>query len=336
MKISEAREVITIVAQEKIKVAIMIEGSMGVGKSFMVKEIAETLGLEYIDLRLAQQEPGDLIGIPRVRDGKTVWGAPEWWPENNHGGILCLEELNRAPTDVRQAIFQLVTEWRLHTHVLPESWIIVSCINPEIGEYQVESLDPAMVRRFCWIKLTLDVKEWLVWADRTNLNQDFIDFISLNQSLLSITEDWELSTKPTPASYEMLDRLYLRVPENLRFEISQGCIGREAAVALSKYIKGELEPFVKGPEVLNHYSDYREKIGQQPNDAMYATILSLVVSCENGITEDQADNLATFLMEVGREQAVAVIKYLEKNLDVQSKLVRRENLRDMIKRIETE
>ena len=44
------------------------------------KEAAKELGIACIDLRLAQQEVGDLTGLPRRDCKHTVWSRPEWWP----------------------------------------------------------------------------------------------------------------------------------------------------------------------------------------------------------------------------------------------------------------
>ena len=95
-----------------------------------------------------------------------MYARPEWFPdESQPKGILFLDELNRAPVDVRQAVFQLVKEKTMHTHKLPEGWFIVSAINPDNTGYQVETLDKAMLRRFCQIKVTKDADIWLSWKD---------------------------------------------------------------------------------------------------------------------------------------------------------------------------
>jgi len=42
----------------------MLAGSPGVGKSSIMRQVAEELNLEYIDIRLAQSDPLDLVGLP--------------------------------------------------------------------------------------------------------------------------------------------------------------------------------------------------------------------------------------------------------------------------------
>ena len=151
MQIKQVQEFIGNVSDKELNIPILLLGSTGIGKSYQLKELAQQKDIEFIDLRLATQEVTDLIGIPRSEKGKTHWEKPNWFPEEGTRGILALEEVNRAPEDVRQAIFQLLTEWQLHTHKLPKSWIIVSLINPDNGAYHVNQLDPAFKRRFCQV-----------------------------------------------------------------------------------------------------------------------------------------------------------------------------------------
>ena len=48
-------------------VAISLEASAGIGKTSIVKQIAEERGMTFVKLNMAQlEEPGDLIGFPIV------------------------------------------------------------------------------------------------------------------------------------------------------------------------------------------------------------------------------------------------------------------------------
>ena len=67
----------------------------GVGKSYIVKQIADEKGVEFIDLRLALMDPTDLKGIP-FYDKEThtaLWASPAFLPREGEG-ILFLDELN--------------------------------------------------------------------------------------------------------------------------------------------------------------------------------------------------------------------------------------------------
>ncbi len=74
---------------------IMIEGPPGIGKSSVVYQVADRLGLKVIDLRLGQIPPSDIRGLPMVKDGISMYACPEWLPKDGNG-ILFLDELTNA------------------------------------------------------------------------------------------------------------------------------------------------------------------------------------------------------------------------------------------------
>lgn len=333
MRIPDAKEFIKKVASANCKVPVMMMGSMGIGKSQIVDQAAreltydkvvggrkETVPFEFIDLRLAQQEPGDLIGIPRVNPstGFTEWAKPAWWPKEGTKGILFLDELNRAPTDVRQAVFQLVKEHRLHTHQLPDGWMCVSAVNPDNNNYQVETLDPAMLRRFCVIKVTADVESWLKWAHASGkVDSSVTGFIAAHRKLLGVDEEFSIDTKPTPDQWAMLDRIRKSgaIDQHIEIEVFTGLVGNEAAIAFRKFLDTNYKRPVTGEEILNNYHDkpaLRKKAKEQRNDENHQTMLDLtaLMSSIKKPTQQQVDNLAAYIKDVTPEIQTSVVHRL--------------------------
>lgn len=329
MYVSEAKEFIKRIAENKIKISVMMHGSMGIGKSWLVKQIGEELGYdsdtEIVDLRLAQMEPADLIGIPRSRDGRTVWDRPEWLPdaEKHPRGILFLDELNRAPQDVRQAVFQLVNEWKLHTHSLPDGWSIVSAINPENStlNYQVEALDPAMLRRFVNIKVSPDRDTWLKWATgEGNIDKTLTGFISSHGELLFSKDDFKVEGNPSPDQYRMIDTLLKAgiVEPRHQMEIFTGLIGVNAATSLVRFIDRNYSRPASGQDVIERYSGdkaLRKKVKDQNKkaDEMHSTITELVAELDNRKPSKKGlENLVEFIEDVSAEHKATVVHKMPK------------------------
>ena len=317
MKPEQAKELIKLMVQKNVSVPLLLVGPMGVGKSWVPKEAAEDLGIACIDLRLAQQEVGDLTGLPR-RDGKrTVWSKPEWWPEDpNSKGILFLDELNRAPLDVLQAVFQLVGEWKLHTHVLPSRWSIVSAINPDNGSYQVDPLDIAMLRRFCQVKVVPTPGGWIKWAKQYGIDQRIIQFIKSNGKMLSVKEEFSVEARPTPEGYRLVNALLSAkaIPPRLEQEVISGLIGPEAAAALiAHFVLGEKE-FVSGHDILSRYRDVKAKLLAQSNDELYQSVESLVdllIANSRDLTDKQLNNLTACLKDLPDEWKMTLLSGIE-------------------------
>ncbi len=145
--------------------AVLLEGPTGIGKSELVKQVAEELGIGFAVLDLSLLEPPDLVGLPILTDDRTRYAVPSSLPTGG-AGILLLEELNRADRTVQQPALQLLTARQLHEYELPRGWVPFAAINPEDGEYQVTPLDPALRCRFLQLKVRSDIGSWRVWAER--------------------------------------------------------------------------------------------------------------------------------------------------------------------------
>lgn len=90
----------------------MLAGSPGCGKSAIVKEIAHEYGLKVIDVRLAQADPTDLLGLPMFNKdtGKASYAplgtfpiAGDEIPPGFNGWLVFLDEFSSAPKAVQAA-----------------------------------------------------------------------------------------------------------------------------------------------------------------------------------------------------------------------------------------
>jgi|GEM_PF-733783 len=149
--------------------AVLLEGPTGIGKSELVKQVADDLGIECAVLDLSLLEPPDLVGLPIIEAGRTRYATPSSLPTSG-AGLLLLEELNRADRTVQQPALQLLTARKLHEYELPPGWVPFAAINPEDGEYQVTPLDPALRGRFLQLKVRADIRAWRAWAEQNQLH----------------------------------------------------------------------------------------------------------------------------------------------------------------------
>lgn len=348
MWLNDAKDLIKRAARAQAPHPILLVGQMGIGKTQIVEQVANELAGElgnfdsqtldlsnpediekvrnafgFVDLRLATQEPADLVGFPTLLDKvskvfkkayKVLSHAqPEWFPEEGTRGILFLDELNRAPTDVRQAIFQVVKERRLHTHRLPKGWFIVAAINPDNGQYQVETLDKAMFRRFCVIKVRTNEDIWLRWGvskDQTGkprVNEKITGFIAQHPDMLVKDEQIELELEHTPDQYKMLgDYMDLDViPQDPKMfeEVAIGFLGNVAAVSLIKWITEEYKRPVRGLDVLERFEEVEGKLLKQsiPEWNVTLTEMSAEMFANDHPTDDRVGNIVKFLQKAPGE-----------------------------------
>jgi len=258
----------------------LLIGEMGMGKTAVLKQIAKKRKIKLIMLRVAQMEPGDLIGLPD-RDAatkSTVWFRPEWWPGATEPAIIFLDEMNRAPIDVRQALFQLTEEHRLHTHILdPKIHKIVAAINPDNGKYQVEAMDPAQYGRFGLVmETTFDVEVWSAWAYRpeANVMKEVIGFANAQPKLLGGDNIKPGEPSPTARGLEQVSNL-IKIfgigHKRLPIHISK-VMGSSWASGFMRYCKETYERPVSGEELAKHYAKVKDKFSKQKTEEQIASI----------------------------------------------------------------
>ena len=165
MKIKAGTEVIDLIAlAHRSNQPVLMEGPHGVGKSQLVEQAARKLGIDFIVRDLSLMEPPDLIGLPTMKNGVTVYAPPAFLPSGGRG-ILVFEELNRSEKYMMSPCLQLLTARCLNDYRLPDGWLPAAAINPAGGAYDTRELDPALLSRFMRIEVAADVPSWLKWAD---------------------------------------------------------------------------------------------------------------------------------------------------------------------------
>jgi hypothetical protein len=163
--------------------AVLLEGPTGIGKSELVRKVADKLGIGTVVLDLSLLEPPDLVGLPIIADGRTTYAPPRVLPQDG-AGILMLEELNRAERYIQQPALQLLTARRLHEYELPPGWVCFAAINPETSDYQVTPLDRALRARFLTLAVRADRSAWLAWAQTSGVHPAIVALAQQHERIL--------------------------------------------------------------------------------------------------------------------------------------------------------
>lgn len=158
--------------RKKANLPIFVYGAPGIGKTEIVGQAAQDLGVDFITMDLQFFAPEDFIGIPQVVDGRTYGNPPIWLPETNgengKGGILFFDEMNRANKRVLDSLMNFVQQGRISEsprHYLADKWVIVAAGNrPQ--EATVTEFDFALADRFDVVNFEPDPEEWAAWAKK--------------------------------------------------------------------------------------------------------------------------------------------------------------------------
>jgi MoxR-like ATPase len=157
---------------------VCIWGNHGIGKTEMVETFAKANGFAFVYIAPAQfEEMGDLVGMPKIVDEKTVFAAPNWVPTSDEKGILLIDDVNRADDRILRGIMQLLQNYELISWQLPEKWHIILTANPDGGDYSVTPMDDAMLTRMLHVTMIFEVKNWVNWAKQNGIHADCINFV---------------------------------------------------------------------------------------------------------------------------------------------------------------
>lgn len=267
---------------------ILLMGDMGIGKSAVAKISAEVVSARtgkpcrVIDIRLATCDAGDIKGMPKVDGAVMTFAKPSWTPfhedyvktmadlgkavdslEPDEWCVLMFDELNRAPRDSQQAVFQMIYDRTNDDVKLSDRCIIMSAINDNSDVYQTTRLDPALIDRFFVVKFNPTDKEWLDYMDRRvsegAVHQAVVSFLASNPTYIDPTS--ELIEKSTDTNTKVYSRRsWTRLGELLiHYEVkvllkgitdwdtsfiarlASGMVGDEAGMKFARFVENDYQ-----------------------------------------------------------------------------------------------
>lgn len=286
---------------------VFIHGSPGIGKSFIVNDIAKQSGFELIDVRLSQLDAVDLRGIPSISNNQTKWMPPVFLPQDeNSKGILFLDELNSAPLSVQAAIYQLVLDRKIGEYTLPKNWRIICAGNKINDKGIVFKLPSPLINRMVHIVLEAKYNDFKVWAIQNNIHPFIVGFLGFRPDLLSSEVPSSTETNPafcTPRAWTMLSNI-IKSNSNLNamHPIIYGTVGYGAAIEFISFVK----VYKTLPNIDAILEGLNFDVPQEPS-SLYALCAALI---EKYSTKEQANNLFEYVKKLPVEFNVMLIKDL--------------------------
>lgn len=186
----------------------MLVGNPGLGKSALVKNVADILGYEMITIIGSQKEPQDVTGFPRLvtqplPNGSTVsvtrYAIPYWQFEvmDKRDVILFLDEFSNSTPAVQAAMLQILNEREFPDGSrLPDSTVIIGAMNPVETAADGYELGLPVTNRLKFIPWEPSFETWAHgmltnWGHPERVNnavmywrKQVVDFLSKNRSLV--------------------------------------------------------------------------------------------------------------------------------------------------------
>ena len=190
-----------------LKESFLLIGDPGIGKSSIFARVAKRIAEEknreyvnffdlgeqerdaiiqnpssyfvYVDLRLAEMDKSDVVGIPVKTDKPyTVYNPPSWaylLTREGADGFLFLDEFNQGSKEVKDAAFKIVLDRVLGDKRLANDVGIVAACN--MGEiFGNEPITPANINRFGAGVLVVNPDQWREYAVEAGIEDAIIAF----------------------------------------------------------------------------------------------------------------------------------------------------------------
>jgi len=223
---------------------VMLWGPPGIGKSDIVRQVAEETGREVVDIRLTLYDPTDLKGFPYF-DEKTktmAWAPPMELPTDpKSNAIILLDELNSAAPSVQAAAYQLVLDRKIGTYKLPKGVDIIAAGNRDSDRGVTYRMPTPLANRFTHLTLTANADVWLDYAVKNQLHSDVVGYIGFaKQDLYDFDPRSNSIAFATPRSWKFTSDLLQDsdgLPESTITDLVAGTIGEGLAVKFMSHRK---------------------------------------------------------------------------------------------------
>ncbi|WP_338416037.1 hypothetical protein [uncultured Sphaerotilus sp.] len=143
---------------------VFIWGAPGIGKSALVQQFAESVGLDCVSLLGSQLAPEDLIGVPQIEGGVSRFCPPAmiarpepyWSVPRRAERLLAGGAEGVLQPDPRAAHRRVPPAGRLHR--------VIGAGNRAQDSAIVRPMSSALINRMVHVQLRVSASEWLAWA----------------------------------------------------------------------------------------------------------------------------------------------------------------------------
>ncbi len=182
---------------------VFIWGQPGIGKSSLVRQFSDQLGLPCVSLLGSQLAPEDIIGVPQVTDGVSRF-CPPANIARREPYCLFLDELNACSPEVQKAFYSLIQDRKVGEYELPRGSIVIGAGNRSQDSAIVKPMSSALINRMAHVHLRVSTREWLDWAIANSIHPNIIEYIGLRPDHLSVTPPKHEEPFSTPRSWHIL------------------------------------------------------------------------------------------------------------------------------------
>ena len=184
---------------------VFLLGAPGVGKTAVMEQIAQELGIALVSYSMTHHTRQSAIGLPFIKHeeyegleydvteytmSEIIATIYETMRETGiKEGILFLDEINCVSETLAPSMLQFLQYKVFGRHQVPEGWVIVTAGNPPEFNKAVREFDVAVMDRLKIMNVEADYKVWKEYALENSVHPSIISFLDLKREYFYLIEN---------------------------------------------------------------------------------------------------------------------------------------------------
>lgn len=177
--------------KESARMPFYVEGKPGIGKTEIVRQVAEELGIGFVSFSITHHTRSTLLGLPVIVEKENYKYTEYTMSEiiakvklaeeaGYKEGILLLDEFNCASETIYPMMLALLQTRNIGYYRLPEGWNLVLLGNPKQYNKSAREQDAAILDRVRKIEVDASVKDFLDYAKGKNFHPAVQQYLASN------------------------------------------------------------------------------------------------------------------------------------------------------------
>lgn len=286
---------------------VAIEGAPGGGKTSIVKQVADELGVGFIEKHMPTMLVEDFGILYPTADSKTLeYKLPDWFPADTRDdipdeGILCFDDRNQANNDLQKVLANIQQARNLHGTPLKAGWQVISTGNRQSDRAGANRVLSHLRNRETVIELDTHLDDTTKYMLDHGTRPEVVAFLRFRPALLH-DFDPQRDSNPSPrAWHEGVSPIIGNVPPEAEYECFKGAVGEGAAAEFNGFLK----VFRKLPNPDNIIMN--PTTADVPTDP--ATLYALSGAIAERATENNFERVCTYAERMPPEFSVLSISY---------------------------
>lgn len=176
---------------------IFLLGAPGIGKTAIMEQIAQELGLALVSYSMTHHTRQSALGLPFIckkeYDGRTydvseytmseiIASVYETMEESGvKEGILFLDEINCVSETLAPSMLQFLQYKVFGRHQIPEGWVVVTAGNPPEYNRSVREFDVVTLDRLKVLDVEADYHTWREYASTQGVHSAILNYLELKK-----------------------------------------------------------------------------------------------------------------------------------------------------------